>query len=427
MAYSIGGVPIILDSGSVSVSAGQSITAPELYVIKGGEALGVATASAAGDIVAPSVETESFTLSGTTTTAIVTSGINTVAPTGDIVTENAVAQAIIPLIGSVNDALNPTDADFSSTDLTVQSLTANTGDIVATAGQFTGDGQGLTGLQASEVTGALADANVAETNVTQHQAALAIAGTQLTGTAADAFITETAVTQHEAALSIDASTQLTGELQSAQFPTALPAIDGSAVTNLQSSALEGSLPALDGSALTVLSAASLTGAMPAIDGSALTSISAENANTVALADDSASVGSYPLTFAASSDSNQALLTNSAVVIDPSTGEITLTQELQANGGVNQTSDSRFKENVKEIEGGLEKLNSIRGVTFDWKENSGLEGPSVGLIAQELLAVVPEAVNTENEEKYSVNYNGAIALLISAVKELSAKVEALENN
>ena len=116
MAYSIGGVPIILDSGSVSVSAGQSITAPELYVIRGGEALGVATASAAGDIVAPSVETESFTLSGTTTTAIVTSGINTVAPTGDIVTENAVAQAIIPLIGSVNDALNPTDADFSSTD-----------------------------------------------------------------------------------------------------------------------------------------------------------------------------------------------------------------------------------------------------------------------------------------------------------------------
>ena len=57
-------------------------------------------------------------------------------------------------------------------------------------------------VAASKITGTLNDATVAESNVTQHEAALSIAFTQLTGTASNAQIPESAVTQHEAALSI---------------------------------------------------------------------------------------------------------------------------------------------------------------------------------------------------------------------------------
>jgi hypothetical protein len=53
---------------------------------------------------------------------------------------------------------------------------------------------------------------------------------------------------------------------------ALPAIDGSALTNLTANNLTGALPAIDGSALTSLTANNLTGALPAIDGSQLTGI-----------------------------------------------------------------------------------------------------------------------------------------------------------
>lgn len=70
-------------------------------------------------------------------------------------------------------------------------------------------------IAATQLTGTLADARVAASNVTQHQAALSIAATQLTGTLADARVAATNVTQHQAALSI-AATQLTGTLADAR-------------------------------------------------------------------------------------------------------------------------------------------------------------------------------------------------------------------
>ena len=64
----------------------------------------------------------------------------------------------------------------------------------------------VTDVAATKLTGTLNDATVAETNVTQHQAALALAASQITsGTFADARIAESNVTQHQAALSITES------------------------------------------------------------------------------------------------------------------------------------------------------------------------------------------------------------------------------
>ena len=56
----------------------------------------------------------------------------------------------------------------------------------------------------------------------------------------------------------------------------LPAVNGSAVTNLTSGNLSGNLPALNGSALTTLTSANLTGNLPALNGSAITSLTPAN-------------------------------------------------------------------------------------------------------------------------------------------------------
>tara|TARA_R100000482_G_scaffold40694_1_gene14075 strand:- start:19151 stop:20119 length:969 start_codon:yes stop_codon:yes gene_type:complete len=87
------------------------------------------------------------------------------------------------------------------------------------------------------------------------------------------------------------------------------------------------------------------------------------------------------------------------------------------------SDERLKENVKVIENPLDKLDQLRGVTFDWIDRE--DKRSGGIIAQELEKVMPELVkevdSLKNEDSFkAVDYNGLIGLLIEAVKELNDK-------
>ena len=101
--------------------------------------------------------------------------------------------------------------------------------------------------------------------------------------------------------------------------------------------------------------------------------------------------------------------------------ITASGRIQAND-FNSTSDITKKENIVVIPDALEKVEALRGVTFDWKDGSGKSG---GIIAQEVQAVLPTLVN--EGDHLTVNYNGLVGLLIEAVKELSARVEELEGN
>lgn len=88
--------------------------------------------------------------------------------------------------------------------------------------------------------------------------------------------------------------------------------------------------------------------------------------------------------------------------------------------VSSTSDSNLKENIKTIDNSLKTINSLRGVSFDWK----IDGTSsYGVIAQELESILPELV-IEGKNK-SVNYNGLVGVLIEAIKELSSEVEELK--
>ena len=89
---------------------------------------------------------------------------------------------------------------------------------------------------------------------------------------------------------------------------------------------------------------------------------------------------------------------------------------------NTSSDIRLKKNVATIDSALNTIQALRGVEFTWKKN-GLK--TYGVIAQEIEQVIPELVSDINNTK-SVNYNAIIGFLIQAVKELSDKVEKLEN-
>jgi hypothetical protein len=96
----------------------------------------------------------------------------------------------------------------------------------------------------------------------------------------------------------------------------------------------------------------------------------------------------------------------------------------AAGNVTAYSDIRIKDNIETVDSALHKLAAIRGVTYTRTDLDDKERRYAGVIAQEIESVLPEAVFDRGDLK-SVDYNGTIALLIQAVKELKAKVEVLE--
>lgn len=103
----------------------------------------------------------------------------------------------------------------------------------------------------------------------------------------------------------------------------------------------------------------------------------------------------------------------------SAGDITC-NNLTASFNINSSSDETLKTNINTIQNSLDIIESLRGVSFEWRETGK---SSYGVIAQEVEKILPELITTQ--ERKSVNYNGIIGVLIEAVKELSAEVEELK--
>ena len=118
-------------------------------------------------------------------------------------------------------------------------------------------------------------------------------------------------------------------------------------------------------------------------------------------------------------------------------------EVRATGDVIAffSSDQRMKDNIFIINDPLEKINSLRGVTFNWND----KGPKwtklekwktdrdVGVIAQEVQKVLPEAVRKRENGYLSVDYKRLTPLLIEGIKEqqkqivdLQSRINKLEN-
>ena len=112
-----------------------------------------------------------------------------------------------------------------------------------------------------------------------------------------------------------------------------------------------------------------------------------------------------------------------------------------HSGLVGPSDIRLKKDIQPLNGALDKILQLRGVSFYWKnkeEMAAAKGKDVnnfsygfdsekqiGVIAQEIEKVVPELVVTDNEGFKAVKYENLTPLLIEAIKEQNKKIEELE--
>jgi len=220
-----------------------------------------------------------------------------------------------------------------------------------------------------------------------------------------------------ASYAVSASVEITKELSSSFADTASHALDISdgVVTNAKlanSSLTVGSTEIALGATSTTLAgltdvvgtkfSGSFSGSYEG-DGSALTGISSY---TVANSADN-----RILTSVDSSNGNaEANLT-----FDGST--------LTVAGTINETSALRYKENVQPLSDSLSKVIKLNPVEYDWKRDGKHD---LGLIAEEVYEILPDLVSKEGRWVQGISYSRLTAVLIGAVKELTARVQELEN-
>ncbi len=86
-----------------------------------------------------------------------------------------------------------------------------------------------------------------------------------------------------------------------------------------------------------------------------------------------------------------------------------------------SSDRRLKTNITAIENSLEKIKTLQGVYFNWKNNPN-ENKQIGFIAQEVEKVLPEVVLKDEAGNYSMVYGNITAVLLNAIKEQQQIIE-----
>ena len=137
------------------------------------------------------------------------------------------------------------------------------------------------------------------------------------------------------------------------------------------------------------------------------------------------------------DTNEVMARNNGAVnglhLNADGGDVTINNNLAskitfnsgsitATGDVTAYSDERLKTNVEVITDALDKIKQVRGVTFERKADGS---KATGVIAQELAAVLPEAVKTDDEGMLNVAYGNVVGLLIEGMKEMSEQMASMQ--
>ncbi len=94
---------------------------------------------------------------------------------------------------------------------------------------------------------------------------------------------------------------------------------------------------------------------------------------------------------------------------------------------NCLSDIQLKKDIQPIGNALDKILTLRGVKFNWKDPAMGAGNQVGLIAQDVEKVLPEVVSKNGDGYLSVDYSKLSPLLIEAVKDLKTEKDQEINN
>lgn len=96
--------------------------------------------------------------------------------------------------------------------------------------------------------------------------------------------------------------------------------------------------------------------------------------------------------------------------------------LTVQGDITTLSDERTKENIQTVNGGLDIVDTLRGVWYNKKDDPVRR---VGVIAQEVEQVLPEVVHTSQDGMKSVDYGKMVGVLIEAIKDLKNEVDELK--
>jgi len=109
------------------------------------------------------------------------------------------------------------------------------------------------------------------------------------------------------------------------------------------------------------------------------------------------------------------------------GQVTLNgkdleAELALGKSLPPSSDEQLKENISTIQNPIDKVNALRGVDFNWKENGKKQ---IGVIAQEVEKILPELVEMRPDGYKGVHYDNIVGLLIEAIKEQQKQIDELK--
>ena len=94
-------------------------------------------------------------------------------------------------------------------------------------------------------------------------------------------------------------------------------------------------------------------------------------------------------------------------------------DIYASGDITAFSDKRHKEDLLMIESALDKVKRLTGYTYTLHGNR-----SAGLLAQDVMEVLPEVVKGSEETNYSLAYGNLMGLIVEAIKELDKKIDRI---
>jgi hypothetical protein len=100
------------------------------------------------------------------------------------------------------------------------------------------------------------------------------------------------------------------------------------------------------------------------------------------------------------------------------------KNMTINGNLFSYSDKRIKKNIEYLDGSLDKLKYMRGVTYNLIKDPSKKRQT-GVIAQEIEQVLPEVIDNNGEYK-TVAYPNMVAFLIEAIKDIDNKINIKKN-
>jgi hypothetical protein len=303
------------------------------------------------------------------------------------------------------------------------------GDITALS--ISGNGVALTAINASNIaSGTIANAR---TSASSSNGASTIVLRGASGEFAAGTITGTFSGDGSAVSAINGSNVTTGTVANARTTAATANGASTIVLRGTSGEFSAGIITADGSGLSAINGSNVT--TGTVANARTTAASANGASTIVTRDASGDFAARTITATLTGTASLLVTGNSYQVgsLGVGTAASGTTGEIRATNNVTAfySSDERLKDNVQVIANALAKVLQIRGVEFDWNNLTEPEDGyfvrkhDVGVIAQEIEKVLPEVVGTREDGIKAVKYDRIVPLLIEAIKELKAEIDALK--